>query len=619
MALEARLPGRAVQLHEKLSSPARRKEPHETFLHHQEKQARARARRMRFTEEKASRLAVLNTRIEEATEQRDRLVGERKDIIGVKLKRAEENRIQHIEGIRRKAHEEEEKLKEIAFINSLQAQNARMDMIWMVESADEKCEERLAEIAGERVKKAEQRRRGAEEAEERRRAMEESRQRQIDLMICRRREREERMAEVQAVAREQRKVSAAIKDKERLERLSTVRAAEKDMKEELQEKIQLKQEEAAKRHAEYLEQIQQRAWELSLQKCSSDQGVPVIKPYTVKKKCRVCSVLIASEVHLLSHLRGRQHQAAIGKELTEEERTAANLRNIVDAAEGEADPRQQAARERVKVAKRRAKKVKVRMATKAAEWEARLAPPNKHMDSPNRAKIGKSLKDVEKLLASQGKGAWPKNSVSSLERALGEIVRSLDKGDARDQEVFMALGGFKTVWKVYDMLAEATRGEATCVIPLKSLVTAGRVVQRAAAGHAANTAALLMSNRLALVADVLLARLARLEEPQEELVGLGPDTDPLASSLMLLLSSTIQQAAAAREPEVAARLQDLVAYIVCSGTVDSLAGYFQLVRHLLFLPLSHSSPLSPTPPPSSPSFPSSSPSIPSSSSSPSSR
>ena len=41
------------------------------------------------------------------------------------------------------------------------------------------------------------------------------------------------------------------------------------------------------RHAEYLEQIQQKAWELSLQKCTSDQGVPVIKPYTVAKKCEV--------------------------------------------------------------------------------------------------------------------------------------------------------------------------------------------------------------------------------------------------------------------------------------------------------------------------------------------
>ena len=52
------------------------------------------------------------------------------------------------------------------------------------------------------------------------------------------------------------------------------------------------------RHAEYLEQIQQKAWELSLQKCTSDQGVPVIKPYTVAKKCEVislpcaCSMLI---------------------------------------------------------------------------------------------------------------------------------------------------------------------------------------------------------------------------------------------------------------------------------------------------------------------------------------
>ena len=34
-AVEARLPGRAIHLHEKLSSPARKKEPHETFKHYQ--------------------------------------------------------------------------------------------------------------------------------------------------------------------------------------------------------------------------------------------------------------------------------------------------------------------------------------------------------------------------------------------------------------------------------------------------------------------------------------------------------------------------------------------------------------------------------------------------------
>merc|ERR1712183_282606 len=171
--LEARLPGRAIQLHEKLSSPARKREPHETFKHYQEKQDKARLRRLRFTEQKASKLTILNMKIEEVIEQRDRLVDERKGMIEHKLKKAEEKRIQHIEGIRKKAHKEEEKLKEIAFINELQAQNTRMDMMNQVEHADENCEERLAEIAGERAKKAEQREEREAKAEERRRAMEE--------------------------------------------------------------------------------------------------------------------------------------------------------------------------------------------------------------------------------------------------------------------------------------------------------------------------------------------------------------------------------------------------------------------------------------------------------------
>ena len=44
------------------------------------------------------------------------------------------------------------------------------------------------------------------------------------------------------------------------------------------------QEDAAKRHAENLENIRQKAFELSVQKCSSDEGVPVIEPYKTKKK-----------------------------------------------------------------------------------------------------------------------------------------------------------------------------------------------------------------------------------------------------------------------------------------------------------------------------------------------
>merc|ERR1719427_1044742 len=583
--LEARLPGRAIQLHEKLSSPARKREPHETFKHYQEKQDKARLRRLRFTEQKASKLTILNMKIEEVIEQRDRLVDERKGMIEHKLKKAEEKRIQHIEGIRKKAHKEEEKLKEIAFINELQAQNTRMDMMNQVEHADENCEERLAEIAGERAKKAEQREEREAKAEERRRAMEEERQKQKNAMIERRREKEERIQEEQAAARELRKVSAAMKDKERLERLSTVRAAEKDMKEELQEKIQQKQEDAAKRHAENLEHIRQKAWELSVQKCSSDEGVPVIRHYQIKKKCEACNVLIRSEVHLLSHLRGKLHQEEIskkacGKDLSDAEKTTYNLKHIVDAPEGETDPKSVQARERIKTAKKKAKKLKTKMASKSAEYLSGLPPPNKHLDSPNRARIGKSLREIDKLLSNQGKGAWPNNSVSALERHFGEIVRSFDKNSAKDQDVFRALGGFETMEKIYCMLAECG-GETTCVIPIKSLVSAGRVLSKATHHHSANTDFLLMSNRLTLIADILLDRLARLtpDQPKIEEVGEGPDTDPLSQSLMSLLSSNIEHTSKEKLDQVmTTRLQDMVSYIVCSGTVDSLANYFQLVR-----------------------------------------
>merc|ERR1719376_178201 len=329
----------------------------------------------------------------------------------------------------------------------------------------------------------------------------------------------------------------------------------------------------------------QKAWELSVQKCSSDEGVPVIKHYQVKKKCEACNVLIRSEVHLLSHLRGKLHQEEIskkacGKDLSDAEKTTYNLKHIVDAPEGETDPKSVQARERIKTAKKKAKKLKTKMAGKSADYLSGLPPPNKHLDSPNRARIGKSLREIDKLLSNQGKGAWPNNSVSALERHFGEIVRSFDKNSAKDQDVFKALGGFDILDKIYAMLAECG-GETTCVIPIKSLVSAGRVLSKATHNHTGNAGYIMMSNRLTMIADILLDRLVRLtpEQPKIEEVGEGPDTDPLSQSLMSLLSSNIEHMSKEKLDQVmTSRLHDLVSYIVCSGTVDSLAAYFQLVR-----------------------------------------
>ncbi len=178
------------------------------------------------------------------------------------------------------------------------------------------------------------------------------------------------------------------------------------MKEELKEKIQQKQEDAAKRHAEYLEDIRQKAFELSVQKCSNDEGVPIIKPYENKKKCQICNVLIRSEVHLQSHLRGKQHIQQLeknseGKKMSGEEITDYNIKQIIDAPEGETDPITVKAKERMKLVKRRAKKLRVKLEVKGEEYIQSLSAPNRHLDSPHRAKIGKSLRDIDKLLNNQ--------------------------------------------------------------------------------------------------------------------------------------------------------------------------------------------------------------------------
>ena len=55
----------------------------------------------------------------------------------------------------------------------------------------------------------------------------------------------------------------------------------------------------------------------------------------------------------------------------------------------------------MKHVKRRAKKLKVKLEVKGEEYTQSLSAPNRHLDSPHRAKIGKSIRDIDKLLNNQ--------------------------------------------------------------------------------------------------------------------------------------------------------------------------------------------------------------------------
>lgn len=52
----------------------------------------------------------------------------------------------------------------------------------------------------------------------------------------------------------------------------------------------------------------------------------------------------------------------------------------------------------------------------------------KKVDSHNKKRIIKSIKEIDKIINTQGSGIWANNAVMTLERNLFELIRVLEKG-----------------------------------------------------------------------------------------------------------------------------------------------------------------------------------------------
>ncbi|XP_048514345.1 S phase cyclin A-associated protein in the endoplasmic reticulum isoform X2 [Athalia rosae] len=598
-ALVARHPGRALELHQKLSSPSRKRSLPETLRRYQAKQACAQRKRQTLLMEKSQRLRELLNKVEDVKSAKTQLIEDKRIRMETKLKRAEENRTQHLLEIVRKAHDEDSKLKEIAFINELEAQNKRHDFMALCQEQ----EERLQGIHEERQRRQEEKAAKEAAAEERRRALEVERLLRIQRMRQVRREREERVGKMQLEREKERQELAREKARDREERLSALHAAQLANQEELQKKIAHKQQESARRHGENIEHIRQRAVESSILR--SEEVPPTLKSYPTPKQCFLCDAVINNEVQLLSHLKSKTHLELVrkmhdGREPPRDEMQRFNIAQIRDIPNNSNASNSKAAKEKQKALKRRCRKMKQRMAARGQEWEvasdATAATNRPAVESANKAKFRRNLKELDRLCNNHGKTTWPSVAFAGLERCLGEISRAFNKYCASDQDVFNALNGFTTLTNLLN-LGLNDQNNAHC-LPNKSIVSVCRVYKAAIHNHLGNIEAILLSNKILVILDLLLQRLESatgsdnhfhgpLSSHQEtncnnnggssSSAAMGnshSSSCPVATATMQILSNLFAKGVtdvAHEKPQLQNRLQDVIGYLVAGGLVDRVS------------------------------------------------
>uniref|UniRef100_U3K828 S-phase cyclin A associated protein in the ER n=1 Tax=Ficedula albicollis TaxID=59894 RepID=U3K828_FICAL len=558
----ARPPGHGIHMHEKLSSPSRKRTIAESKKKHEEKQMKAQQLREKLREEKTLKLQKLMERV-----------------------------------------------NEIAFINTLEAQNKRHDVLNKLKE----YEQRLNELQEERQRRQEEKQARDEAVQERKRAREAERQARVEELLMKRKEQEARIEQQRQEKEKAREDAARERARDREERLAALTAAQQEAMEELQKKIQLKHDESIRRHMEQIEQRKEKAAELSSGRHANTDYAPKLTPYERKKQCSLCNVMISSEVYLFSHIKGKKHQQAVrenssiqGRELSDEEVEHLSLKKyIVDIVIESSVPVEplKDGEEKQKI-KKKAKKLKARMNSRAKEYESLMEAKNAVSDSPFKAKLQRLAKDLVKHLQMQDSCSLGNSKVPGLDRTLGEISRILEKENTADKIAFRAAGGLTALENVLQMVTSPTNLNAAARVPLKSLCSTVNVYSLTCSNCIENCTYVLFSNKITFLMDLLIHQFT-VSVPDDHNATAGRSVNKqvfegLTTGLLkvttvifrCLISSfpdgnshstalKILQEVKSKSSQVEAfssRVQDLISYMVNIGLMDKLCCCFLSVQ-----------------------------------------
>ncbi|XP_078541362.1 S phase cyclin A-associated protein in the endoplasmic reticulum [Lissotriton helveticus] len=606
----ARPPGHGIHMHEKLSSPSRKRTIAESKKKHEEKQLKAQQLREKLREEKTLKLQKLLEREKEVRKWKEELLEQRRKMMDERLNHAEFKREVQLQAIVKKAQEEEAKVNEIAFINTLEAQNKRHDVLAKLKE----YEQRLNELQEDRQRRQEEKQARDEAVQERKRVLEAERQARVEELQIKRKEQEARIEQQRLEKEKAREDAARERARDREERLAALTAAQQEAMEELQKKIQLKHDESIRRHMEQIEQRKEKAAELSSGRHANTDYAPKLTPYEREKQCTLCNVMISSEVYLFSHIKGKRHQNAVrdnssiqGRELSDEEVEHLSLKKyIVDIVlESPAPPEPPKDSDERQKAKKRVKKLKARMNSRAKEYETLMETKNSTSESPYKAKLQRLAKELSKQVLTQDSASVANNKVSALDRTLGEITRILEKQHVADQIAFRAAGGLSALEHILQAASSVPNTVAASRIPLKSLCNTVHVYYLVCSNCKEACSYVLFSSKITFLMDLLIHQLT-IHVPGEENSILGRSVNKQVfegfTTGLLRLSSLVFGGVLSNLPEERnkcatpkiqtqetknkpteaeafnSRVQDLISYVVNIGLIDKLSDCFLSVQ-----------------------------------------
>ncbi|CAF0765123.1 unnamed protein product, partial [Brachionus calyciflorus] len=497
-----RTPSRTLQVHEKLLTMPRKESPNERRRKHEEKQARAQEKREQFYQERLHKLRELTKKIEQVSELKKKLLRAKKATLKAKLQRAEEKRQYLLNLKSNKAAVEEQKAHEIAFINSLAAQNRKLAILEKHERRNEVIKQNIEE---ERLRKQEEQKAKEQAAELRRKELESQRVAKIKEMLEKRQLKQSKIEQTQLEKEKERMETAKAKVKSREMRLAIKEAQFQANKQQAKKRILQKQEEWSKRHELNLEEIRKKAIEMSILHFSSEDHsgeAPTPTPYEKPKYCKVCNVTINSEVQLKSHLRGLKHQQIMnetnqGKNLTISEIEEYNLSCIIDAPKENDEKEMILNEERKKQMKKRLKKLRAKISSKGLEYEAN----NKDTLTQSELNSVKNFKNskIPKLIKEMEKNS---NSYSNLDKNCSEISRAIQKNNL-ESLIFRQSNGPNITIRLLEQVSLLSAQQSSVEINSKCANNLINLLNNISKSNSNSSIDFLMSNKIMSLVEIL--------------------------------------------------------------------------------------------------------------------